>query len=383
MPATRLLCVPGYDLASFETYRLGFFQDLQPLIVLGIAKQCLRHPDPPELEGVLYADEPGLGGVDAGAHGQGSGERHLIRWHDHGCLDGRWRGRGEGVHVGRGTIHRAGEALGDDVCHAETVCVASGLLCQAEVDHALHRRAARGGGRRVASRDVGIGAVARDVLPDLIYHENVDLIERQPREVALRFFEERRFSFLQLPGGNRNYLAWLFFCVLDGGEAEGDLAALDGDAGRLRNGLVDVLPARRVDGVRPPLLAEPDGEHLRRSALYCSPERGVGLDPVDHDDRVGRVRVTVHVDCYARGCLPDSHALHRRPHGTPDLLLVNAEVREHLRLTLRGRGAVAPHRGDDERIGARLLQGLDQRRDYLPYPGHPPAPDAYGHRARW
>ena len=108
-------------------------------------------------------------------------------------------------------------------------------------------------------------------------------------------------------------------------------------------------------GVRPPLLAQPDGEHLRRPALHGSPERGVGLDPVDHDDRVGLVSVTVHVDG-ARGCLPEPHALHRRPHGTPDLLLVHAEVREHLRLAFRGRGAVAPHRGDDERLGARVLK---------------------------
>ena len=40
-----LLRVPGDDLASFEAHRLGFFQDLQPLVVLDFAKQCLRHPD--------------------------------------------------------------------------------------------------------------------------------------------------------------------------------------------------------------------------------------------------------------------------------------------------------------------------------------------------
>ena len=41
-----VLCTPGNDLASFEAHWLGFFQDLQPLVVLGFAKQCLRHPDP-------------------------------------------------------------------------------------------------------------------------------------------------------------------------------------------------------------------------------------------------------------------------------------------------------------------------------------------------
>src|SRR5919112_1023883 len=347
-----MLCVSGNDLAFVEAHRSGFFQDLQPLVVLYFVKQRLGDPDPSQLEGVLYADEPGPCGVDARAHGQGSGDSHLIRRHDHRRLYRRWCGRGEGVHVGGGTVHRAGEALGNDVRHAEAVGVPAGLLRQAEVDHALDRRAARGRGRRVAARDVGIGAVTGDVLPDLVDDQHVDLVEGQTRQVALRFFEERRFGRLQLPGGDRDYLAWLFFCVLDGGEAEGDLAALDGDAGRLRDSLVDVLPAGGVDGVRPPLLAQPDGEHLRRPALDGSPERGVGLDPVDHDHRVGLVSVTVHVYGYASGRLPDSHALHRRPNGTADLFLADAEVLENPRLALRRRGAVAPHRGDHERLRA-------------------------------
>src|SRR5215211_7780460 len=174
-----------------------------------------------------------------------------------------------------------------------------------------------------------------------------------PPEAAL--VEERSFSLLQLPGGDRDYLAWFFFCVLDGGEAEGDLAALDGDAGGLGDGLVDVLPAGGVDGVRAPLLAQPDGEHLCRTALDGSPERGVGLDPVYHDDRVGLVSVTVHVDGHTLGCLTEPHRLHRRPHGTPYLFLAHAEVGEHLCLALRRRRAVAPHRGDHEGLGAGLL----------------------------
>ena len=212
---------------------------------------------------------------------------------------------------------------------------------------------------------------------------HVDVVERQPRQVPLRFFEKRRFGLLQLLGGDRDYLAWLFFCVLDGGEAEGDLAALHGDPGRLGDGLVDVIPARRMYGVSPPLLAEPDGEHLRRPALHRSPERGVGLDPVDHDDRVGLVSVAVHVDGYARGCLPDPHALHRRPHGTPDAA---PRPRRGVASTAACPSAVEapwlPIAGTTKGSAPDSLQGLDQRRDYLPYPGDTPAPDAYGHRAR-
>src|SRR5215217_2126968 len=49
-PAARnlipgMLRAPGDDLASLEAHRLGFIQDLQPLVVLDLAKQCLRHPD--------------------------------------------------------------------------------------------------------------------------------------------------------------------------------------------------------------------------------------------------------------------------------------------------------------------------------------------------
>ena len=322
-------------------------------------------------------------GADAGAHGEGCGDRHLIRWHDHGRLDRGRRGRGEGVHVGRGTVHRAGEALGDDVCHAEAVGVAAGLLGQAEVDHALHRRAARGSGRRVAARDVRVGAVARDVLPDLIYDENVDVVERQPRQVALRLFEERRFGLLQLLGGDRDYLAWLFVGVLDGGEAEGDLAALDGDAGCLGDGLVDVLPARGVDGVRPPLLAEPDGEHLRRPALDRSPERRVGLDPVDDHDRVGLVGVPVHVDWLHPRASPRSS---RSP---------SSPARDTRRSPRSRRGARAPppgpprsrRRGSPSR-GLRRARRLASFRASTsaattsPILRYPPAPYADGHRAR-
>src|SRR3712207_7911346 len=68
----------------------------------------------------------------------------------------------------------------------------------------------------------------------------------------------------------RSYLARLFFCVLDGGEAEGDLAALDSDAGRLGDRLVDVLPARRVYGVGPPLLAKPDRKSTRLNSSHAN-----------------------------------------------------------------------------------------------------------------
>src|SRR3712207_6646700 len=81
--------------------------------------------------------------------------------------------------------------------------------------------------------------------------------------------------------------------------------------------------------------------------------------------------------------LPDLYGLHRRPYRATYSLLAHPQVRQDPRLSLGGRGPMAPHRRNDERLGPGLLQKVDQRRDHVPDPAHPAAPDADGDRPFW
>ena len=191
---------------------------------------------------------------------------------------------------------------------------------------------------------------------------------------------KRRFALLQLLGGNRRHPVGLLVGVLEDGEAEGDLAALYGDSGCLGDGLVDPAPPGGVYRVRALLLAEADGQHLRRPALDGAAEGGVGLYPVYNDHRVRLEGVLVHVDGDPSGRLPDLLGLHRRPDGAPDALLAHPEVPQDVRLALGRRGPVAPHSRDYEGLGSGLFEEPYERRDHVGDPAYPAAPNPHGDR---
>ena len=85
------------------------------------------------------------------------------------------------------------------------------------------------------------------------------------------------------------------------------------------------------------------------------------LDPVEQDDAVGLVGVPVEVDRQADGVGAEDDGVHVGLHGHAHRLGRDAVAGQQLALALGGRPAVAPHRGDDERPVAHLLEGVDRR----------------------
>ena len=144
----------------------------------------------------------------------------------------------------------------------------------------------------------------------------------------------------------------------------------DGDTAHHRERLEDPfgylgyhVPQRPVDGplvgdLRPPLFAHPDDEHLREPALDGAVEVGVRLDAVYRNDRVGTDRVRVTEDGnVAVGRPSDLDDLHARPDLAADGRFGDSELVEHLQLSVGRRAAVAPHRGEHERV----VSGVGER----------------------
>ena len=77
---------------------------------------------------------------------------------------------------------------------------------------------------REAAGDVGVGIAAADVLADAVDDQDVDLVERQPRQIGHRFLEQRRLALQDLVCRQRDDPTRRFVRVFQNREAEGDLA---------------------------------------------------------------------------------------------------------------------------------------------------------------
>ena len=74
--------------------------------------------------------------------------------------------------------------------------------------------------------------------------------------------------------------------VLDRSEATEHVHLVEDQPRGLGDDFVEGIESAQVDGRRAFLLAEPDGEHLRKSALHLAVKVGVWLHAIDGEDRV-------------------------------------------------------------------------------------------------
>ena len=132
-----------------------------------------------------------------------------------------------------------------------------------------------------------------------------------------------------------------------------------------------------LDG--PPVLAEPDRQHLEEPGLDGALEVRVRLHAIDQADPVGAGRALLEPDGQAER-LADLDDLHGRAARDTHRLLVDPVMVEHRELALRGAAAMAPHRGEDERPCAELFQVVDRRLDDRRIAGDAPAAGPDRHR---
>ena len=138
-------------------------------------------------------------------------------------------------------------AAQDDVGHADAGGVALGVVGQVADD----RSAGSSAGSRARSRsidagdvavdDVRVGAVAADVLADLVDDQDVE--RRSPGRRPIRSRAIRSSSCLAVPdlrGRDRLDQAEAAVAVLDQGDAEGDVDLAEGEAADGRDQVVEV-----------------------------------------------------------------------------------------------------------------------------------------------
>ena len=181
-------------------------------------------------------------------------------------------------------------------------------------------------------------------------------------------------------GSTRDDLGGQVVGVLEDRQAERELGVLDQELADGRQHLLQPAEAELVDLAGPLALAQADDQHLQDARLVGRVEVGVRLDPVQQDDAVGLVGVLVEVDRQADGVGAEDDGVHVGADLDAHRLGRDPVAGQELALAFGGRAAVAPHRGDDERPEAHLLEGVDRRPRDRGDRRDPPAPDADGDR---
>lgn len=147
--------------------------------------------------------------------------------------------------------------------------------------------------------------------------------------------------------------------VFQDGDAQENVHAPENGGGDGGDAAAHFAFAPAVDIIRPVGVAEPDREHLGKTAFIDTPEAGVGLDAVDNHHGVGGKSLLVEPHRHAavkggekarRGTGADWRAGRRL--GYPD-------AGENVELPLRGRAAVTAHGGDEKRLCPAPFQEVD------------------------
>jgi hypothetical protein len=132
----------------------------------------------------------------------------------------------------------------------------------------------------------------------------------------------------------------------------------------------------RVILLRSGELAQADRHHLHEAAFEPAVEGRMPLHASDDHHRVGGVRGGIHEDLDSIVRRAERDDAETTDDGTAHRLLGNPEMREDVRLSFRGRGTMASHRGKNEwrhSVAAPVLNdALDDRGDV----GDATAPDA-------
>ncbi len=215
---------------------------------------------------------------------------------------------------------RVGDLAGRVVGVAEADRVAGGVLGHAEDRELVDERLAGIGDAADAGpadhRRVHAGAA--DLLADPFDHEAVEALERQARDQGFRQFQEALVGRGEVGRLGALDHHELLVGVLDQRDAVGDRGMLDRDPGQRRQDLGVAARAQAMDVRSPHLLAQADRDQLGEPALDRAIEAGVGLDPVDAEDGVGRGGVLVEPagDAVQGGAILDR--LHGRAHRRAD-----------------------------------------------------------------
>ena len=151
--------------------------------------------------------------------------------------------------------------------------------------------------------------------------------------------------------------------VLDNGTAEQDIGLRQEGLGDRRQQFREARHAAAVHLDGAGMLAQTDGDHLAQAAFPLPAEAGVWLYAIQRNDVIRFIRVPVAIDAQAVHDRVEVHDLHRRLDGYAHLGGTHAIVFDDLLLAFSRARPVAAHGRDDERLGARFLQLVQDRDD--------------------
>ena len=206
--------------------------------------------------------------------------------------------------------------------------------------------------------DVGVHAVAGDVLADLIHHQHVALVEEQVGDGLVGDLLELGFLADDLLRAQALDEIGLVVGVLNDGDTAQHRRVFQDRPAVLLHQLVHDAGALMMDALSALLLAKANGHHLHQAAFIGATEGGVGLDAVEEDDTVGFRGILIHIyRLMTHTGNADLHRLHGAFHGAAHGLLRNAVILEDLKLAFGSSAAVTAHSRHNVRLGTL---GLDK-----------------------
>src|SRR5829696_235307 len=357
-PPSKLLEVPF----GIEAQLFGIAYYLDLLVPERFLEEVLGDVEVLEVQRVRDADEARLLGGDAPVAAYGRLERLLVARQDHGHLGPLDKRARDDVGVHGLAFDLAGQPPRGQVSEANSQGIAVRLLADVADDQVLD-----GGLLRLldaedaeASDHIRVHPRPRVVLAQRVDVEHVYIRDGEIRHHLHVLGEELHLALVDLGGGYRLDDGRFVVGVLDGRNAEKDVARLEHLVPDLYHEVADSLDAVAVQRERLLVLSEPDRGHLHEAALYGRAKIRVGFDPVDEHHAVGLGGDPVHVHRHPAIRLPELDYLHRGAYRRATGLLRNAQRLQDLDLSL-GRGpAVAPHRRHDKGLGPHLLYDRDK-----------------------
>ena len=101
------------------------------------------------------------------------------------------------------------------------------------------------------------------------------------------------------------------------------------------------------------LFPHADDAHLAEAALVLASKPGVRLDPIDNNNGVYRIGISIEIRGPAVGGYAKLHRLHRCADGCADRLLRNPQSLEHTPLAFSRGSTVTAHSRENKRIAAK------------------------------
>ena len=144
--------------------------------------------------------------------------------------------------------------------------------------------------------NIGIHAVAGDVLAQLIHDQNIRLVHPDAAQQPIGFLQQLRLLLPDFRCVQSGDLVGLVIGVFDDAHTGDDIGVVKDHPRKLGHDAAHVLEAGLVDGFRAMLLAHTDDGHFQKAALIGAAERSVGLDPAAEDHAVRFVGVLVLID---------------------------------------------------------------------------------------